>query len=133
MMSAAVLVDSKAPEAAQQFVHYIARAEAAAAWNDCGVVAPDLKGKPAMGECYEPLPTVAMPDQFDCGRPTCTIRCPVVASRTCTASAASAVVGGLAAGTYTFTIQALNAYGLGPAATTGSRTPGTCSRPAGSR
>ena len=60
-MSAAVLVDSKAPEAAQQFVHYIARAEAAAAWNDCGVVAPDLKGKPAMGECYEPLPTMAMP------------------------------------------------------------------------
>jgi molybdate transport system substrate-binding protein len=48
-MSAAVLADSKAPEAAQQFAHYIARAEAAAAWNDCGVVAPRLKAKSAMG------------------------------------------------------------------------------------
>jgi len=60
-MSAAVLADSKAPEAAQQFAHYIARAEAAAAWNDCGVVAPGLKAKSAMGECYEPLPTMALP------------------------------------------------------------------------
>jgi molybdate transport system substrate-binding protein len=64
-MSAAVLAGSKAPDAATQFVHYIARAEAASAWNDCGVVAPSLKGQPAMGECYEPLPTMALPPSAD--------------------------------------------------------------------
>ena len=64
-MSAAVLADSKEPAAAQEFLHYIARAEAAAAWNDCGVVAPSLKGHPPMGSCYEPLPTMALSPSAD--------------------------------------------------------------------
>jgi molybdate transport system substrate-binding protein len=64
-MSAAVLADSKAPAAAEEFVKYIARAEAAPSWNDCGVVAPTLKGQPALGSCYEPLPTVVPPPSAD--------------------------------------------------------------------
>jgi molybdate transport system substrate-binding protein len=64
-MSAAVLANSKAPAAAEEFVHYIARAEAASAWNDCGVVAPGLKGQPAMGDCYQPLVTMALPPSAD--------------------------------------------------------------------
>lgn len=64
-MSAAVLADSKAAAAAQEFLRYIVRPEAAVAWNDCGVVAPSLKGQPAMGPCYEPLPTVALPPSAD--------------------------------------------------------------------
>jgi molybdate transport system substrate-binding protein len=64
-MSAAVLADTKLPAAAAQFAHYIVRAEAAAAWNDCGVVAPTLKGQPAMGSCYDPLPTMALPPSAD--------------------------------------------------------------------
>jgi molybdate transport system substrate-binding protein len=64
-ISAAVLADSKAQAAADEFVHFIARPEAAMAWNDCGVVAPSLKGQPAMGSCYEPLPTMALSPSND--------------------------------------------------------------------
>lgn len=64
-MSAAVLAGAHDAAAATQFVHYIARAEAAPSWNDCGVVAPGLKGQPAMGSCYDPLPTIARPPTPD--------------------------------------------------------------------
>jgi uncharacterized protein GlcG (DUF336 family) len=64
-MAAATLADSREPALADAFLHYISRAEAAPAWNDCGVVAPTLKGQPAMGQCYTPLPTMALPPTAD--------------------------------------------------------------------
>jgi uncharacterized protein GlcG (DUF336 family)/ABC-type molybdate transport system substrate-binding protein len=64
-MSAAVLADTKASAAADEFLHYIARADAAPSWNDCGVIAPGLKGQPAMGQCYMPLPTMALSPSND--------------------------------------------------------------------
>lgn len=64
-MAAATLADAREPALADAFLHYIARAEAAQAWNDCGVVAPTLKGQPAMGQCYTPLPTMALPPTAD--------------------------------------------------------------------
>jgi uncharacterized protein GlcG (DUF336 family)/ABC-type molybdate transport system substrate-binding protein len=64
-MSAAVLANAQSPAAAAEFVRFITRAEAASAWNDCGVVAPTLKGQPPLGSCYEPLPTLALPPSAD--------------------------------------------------------------------
>jgi molybdate transport system substrate-binding protein len=64
-MSAAVLADTKASAAADEFLHYIARAEAAPSWNDCAVIAPGLKGQPPMGDCYVPLPTMALSPSND--------------------------------------------------------------------
>jgi len=59
--SAAVLAGSAAPADAASFVHYISRPEAAPYWNDCGIIATGSSGKSAMGPCYVPLPTMALP------------------------------------------------------------------------
>jgi molybdate transport system substrate-binding protein len=60
-LSAAVLKSSAAPADAASFLSFIARPEAATAWNDCGV---EMAGAPTQlprGSCYVVIPTVTTP------------------------------------------------------------------------
>jgi uncharacterized protein GlcG (DUF336 family)/ABC-type molybdate transport system substrate-binding protein len=63
--SAAVLSGTMANDAAASFVRYIARAEAAPFWNDCGILAPGFKAKNEVGPCYVPYPTMALSPSND--------------------------------------------------------------------
>jgi uncharacterized protein GlcG (DUF336 family) len=63
--SAAVLVGSTASADAASFVGYFTKKEAAPDWNDCGIIAPGASEKSAMGQCYVPLATMALPPGVD--------------------------------------------------------------------
>jgi uncharacterized protein GlcG (DUF336 family) len=63
--SAAVLAGATMGADAASFVRYFTRKEAAPDWNDCGIIATGASANGVMGQCYVPLPTMALPPTND--------------------------------------------------------------------